>query len=165
MSRIIGNKRCHLPRYLELSTGDRTGRGDERASTDRKNMVNRNLKNSNSIGTHRSSTIVVNGARNCSLPNWILICISQTLATLSNNSLPGSAQPRKSLRGQPTRLRIPPNESVGVEQEFHASPVQNPSGSGTSKSWLGSNAPGCKSGTRGSITTSTGTRRATGFPA
>ncbi len=47
----------------------------------------------------------------------------------------------------------------------HASGAQNSSGSNASKSPLGSNAPGCRSGTRGSVTASTGTRRATGFPA
>src|SRR5262245_51096248 len=48
--------------------------------------------------------------------------------------------------GRPSRLAIPPDESVRVQQGPHESPAQNSSGSGASKSSLIFKAPGCKPG-------------------
>src|SRR3990170_3274959 len=51
---------------------------------------------------------------------------------------------------------------VGVQQQLHAHPVQNSSGSGASKSGLIQTAPECKPGTRVRTPAEKGTRRAIG---
>ena len=61
-----------------------------------------------------------------------------------------------------SRVTVPPNERVSIQQQVHDYPVQNSSGSGASKSSVVSIAPGCRPATRGSTS---GTRRARGVGA
>src|SRR5207249_2218228 len=63
---------------------------------------------------------------------------------------------------KPLGFTVPPDEDVGVQKDSHGSPVQKPTGSGSSKSSLAVIAPSLSPATRFPVDLAIGTRRATG---